>query len=209
MEIILINGSPKVKESNSSYFQAELKQMLGNKHNIKEYTFRTPSSMPDLPGSISTCDELVFTFPLYVDGIPSHIIYLLEEIKQMVKSNHKSIKVYAMVNCGFYEGRQTKLSLQMMKNWCKKSGLIWCQGLGIGGGEMLGSLNAVPIGHGPKKSLGNELNSFSKSISAGTEGQNLYVSPNFPRFAFQLFAHRMWTASGKDNGLSKKDLLKN
>ncbi|HAW69762.1 MAG TPA: hypothetical protein DHD79_09105, partial [Firmicutes bacterium] len=83
---------------------------------------------------LAACDTLVFAFPLYVDGIPSHLLSCLSQMEGYLKPlASKEMRVYAIVNCGFYEGRQNQHALDMMQNWCAKTRLIWGHGLGIGG----------------------------------------------------------------------------
>ena len=42
-----------------------------------------------------------------------------------------------IANNGFIEGRQNEPLMQIMENFCIRSGLTWCGGLGIGGGVMM------------------------------------------------------------------------
>ncbi|MGL5378953.1 hypothetical protein [Clostridium sp.] len=96
----------------------------------------------------------------------------------------------------------------MMKNWCKKSNLTWGQAIGTGAGEMIGSIKDVPIGYGPKKNLGKVLNILANNILEGKSGEDLLISPNFPRFAFKMAGNMFWNSKAKSNGLKKKDLFK-
>ncbi|MGO0862670.1 hypothetical protein, partial [Clostridioides difficile] len=150
-----------------------------------------------------------------VDGIPSHLLRLLEECEECAKrQNKKDIPVYAIVNCGFYEGKQNHLAIQMIENWCKRVNFTWVQGIGIGGGEMLGSLQSTPLGKGPKKSLGTSLGELSKNIlsnniDSSTSGKNnIFISPNFPRFIFKSVLNYHWNPQAKSNGLTKSDILR-
>ena len=81
----------------------------------------------------------------------------LHQLEEYLVTNKKEITVYAVVNCGFYEGRQNSLAIAMMENWCHRAGLRWGQGLGIGAGGMLAGIRNVPLGSGPKKNLGRAL----------------------------------------------------
>lgn len=47
------------------------------------------------------------------------------------------LEVYCLVNCGFYEGHQNKLAIEMMGNWCEKAGIKWGEEVGIGAGGMI------------------------------------------------------------------------
>lgn len=215
MNIVMINGSPKVKENNSQYFLYEVEKLIQKDNDILTFKIDNVSKYPKAIEAILNCDRLIIAFPLYVDGIPSHLISFLEECEECAKKqNKKSIPVYAIVNCGFYEGKQTHLAIQMIENWCKKANFTWVQGIGIGAGEMLGSLKSVPLGKGPKKSLGTLLVELSKNIlsdnidSNTSSKNNIFIAPNFPRFAYKFMANHQWNPLGKSNGLSKSDILK-
>lgn len=208
MNITIINGSPKPKNSLSEYLISELKNFLGVEQTIQSFHINNNTSFQKEMESIANCNLLIFSFPLYVDGIPSHMIRFLEDLEHFIKLNSKkTITVYSMVNCGFIEGKQNRLALQMIENWCKKAGLVFGQGLGVGGGEMLNSIRSVPIGHGPKKDFGKALKTFADNIKKCSVKSNIFVSPNFPRFAFILAANHMWNSRAKTNKLTKKDLF--
>jgi hypothetical protein len=75
---------------------------------------------------LTECNVLVFAFPLYVDGIPSHLLNCLRKLEKFFGGlDKKDIMVYSLGNCGFYEGDQNKLAIEMMENWCAKAGLKW------------------------------------------------------------------------------------
>lgn len=215
MNIVMINGSPKVKENNSQYFLYEVEKLIQKDNDILTFKIDNVSKYPKAIDTLLNCDRLIIAFPLYVDGIPSHLISFLEECEECAKKqNKKSIPVYAIVNCGFYEGKQTHLAIQMIENWCKKANFTWVQGVGIGAGEMLGSLKSVPLGKGPKKSLGNSLGELSKNILSNNidsktfSKDNIFISPNFPRFIFKFILNYYWNPQAKSNGLTKSDILR-
>ncbi len=93
-----------------------------------------------------------------------------------------------------------------MQNWCEKVGLIWGQGIGVGGGGALSSLGKVPLGKGPKKNLGTAFNQLVTHILAGTSADNIYLSINFPRFLYKWAGQLGWRQSIKANKLKVKDL---
>ncbi len=208
MKTALINGSPKAKNSASEYVLKALRPLLPNEHEIVEYNFRK-STLSDYDlGQIAECDILVFAFPLYVDGIPSQLVNCLYQLETFINAKPtKKSTVYCLVNSGFYEGHQNAIALEIMKNWCEKARINWGQGVGIGGGGMLSRLVGIPDGQGPKKNLLIVLRAIANSISTGTTADDLYISPNFPRFAYKLGAEMGWLQQGKANGLKRKDLF--
>jgi len=46
------------------------------------------------------------------------------------------------------------------------------------------------------------------NIASGTKADNLFVSPNFPRWAYKLGAEMGWRQRIKANGLKRKDLFR-
>ncbi|HBR23998.1 MAG TPA: hypothetical protein DD782_05515, partial [Firmicutes bacterium] len=139
----LINGSPKANSSVSGAILKDLRKRLSDHQDQLEagtcdtyavYHFSKPQINQQDLAELAACDTLVFAFPLYVDGIPSHLLSCLSQMEGYLKPlASKEMRVYAIVNCGFYEGRQNQHALDMMQNWCAKTRLIWGHGLGIGG----------------------------------------------------------------------------
>lgn len=208
MKVALINGSPRAKGSASGCVLQEIKPLLPPKSQIMEYSFRKPQLDSNVPEQLAQCDILLIAFPLYVDGIPSQLLNCLYQMETFFRARPENkIIVYSIANCGFYEGHQNKIALEMMKNWCEKAGCKWGQGLGIGGGGMLPMLAGVPAGKGPKKNLSRALDAFTANLSAGASAENIYVSPGFPRIAYKLAAEMGWRHQIKANGLKPRDLF--
>ena len=207
MKIALIEGSPKAKDSSSKYILKTLKVLLNDEHEISEYHCRMAMLKNSDLEQIAESDVLVFAFPLYVDGIPSHLLNCLYQMETFLNTRYNPrMVVYSLVNSGFYEGRQNAIALETMKNWCEKTKLKWGQGIGIGGGGMLSALTGVPDGKGPKKNLSEALKTVVRNIGAGTTSDNIFISPNIPRFIYRLGAEMGWRQQIKGNGLKTKDL---
>lgn len=209
MKIALINGSPKYKDSASACLLHELKSFLEHDNiTISEHYFRKPQLSIKEIDQISECNVLVFAFPIYVGGIPSHLLNCLIQLESFLSNTkEKDIIVYSIVNCGFYEGHQTAIVIEMMKNWCIKAGIHWGQGLGVGAGGMLLSVKNIPIGHGPKKNLGVAFEKLANNILKYSSGEDIFITLNFPRILYKLAAEMGWRNSIKANGLKRKDLF--
>lgn len=208
MKLAFINGSPKAKDSASESVLKTLIKLFAANHMISEYNFRTPQLDNKEIEQIAECNVIVVAFPLYVDGIPSHLISCLYKMETFFKANpNHNIKVYALANCGFYEGNQNLAALEMVKNWCEKAGISWGQGIGIGGGGMLSMLSNIPEGQGPKKNLCLALKNLANNISTNSSAENIFISPNFPRFAYKIGGDAGWRQQIKSNGLRRKDLF--
>ncbi|WP_042394923.1 hypothetical protein [Clostridium saudiense] len=208
MKIMMIDGSPKVSKSNSEYFLNILSDFIESKDIVK-YKLSKKVDYEDIIKEINTIDTLVFAFPLYVDSLPSHVLEFLIMLEENFKDNLKGVNVYVIANCGFYEGKQNKIALNIMKCWCKKMNIKLAQGIGIGAGEMMGGLRNVPMGKGPNTNLGLALDNLAKNINENKSGDDIFTTPSmFPRFAFRLAANRFWISKANRNGLKKRDLNK-
>ena len=135
MKTVFINCSPKKRLSASSWFLA-LSRLLTGGEKLSE-TLRTPADHERVLAALEGADAAVFVLPLYVDGIPSHVLPFLEKLEQRSRERGADLRVYAVANNGFIEGRQNEPLMQELENFCARAGLAWCGGVGIGGGVML------------------------------------------------------------------------
>lgn len=208
MKVVLIDGSPKTEKSNSRYFAEELRTCLSSACRIDELRINKPYISDESIERIRQSDVLVICAPLYVDQIPAHLLYALQRIELAMTQSLKQISVYAVLNCGFFEGVQIELAMEILESWCMMSGLIWRGGIGVGGGEMLGMLTDVSLGKGPKKSLGLAMQSLAKSIESGSVHPFKAAEPDIPRSLYMTFANLGFSSQAKKNGLKKKDLFR-
>lgn len=207
MKAVLINGSPKVKDSSSGIVLNEIKKLLEKRMNIEELSMRKPLIGKQDFDALNNCDVLIFSFPLYVDGIPSQLLSCLIQLENFYTQNqNKKIIVYAVVNCGFYEGKQADTAIDILKNFCIKAGLLWGQAVGLGGGGMLAMLPKYPLGKGPLMDFGNILIKLADTIYECRAEDTIYCEPNFPRFLYKLAAEIGWRRGLKANGLKSRDL---
>ena len=132
---VLINCSPKQKLSVSGFLMKCAGVLIRGK---KEYFhLRTPADHPAILQALKGAGKVVFVTPLYVDSIPSHMLPFMQEMEELCRGNGLRLKVYVIANNGFIEGKQNEPLMQVMENFCARSGLTWCGGIGIGGGVML------------------------------------------------------------------------
>ena len=206
MRLAMINGSPKAGKSNSGVFLSALEKCLATGHEIVHYNIvRQP--VTDYQ-ALYQMDAIIFAFPLYIDAIPSHLFRMIVEMEQYKGGSNKPF-VYAIVNNGFYEGKQNHVALDIMKNWCVRSGLRYGQGIGQGAGEMMDFIENIPLGYGPQKNLGKAINSLVQNIEAQQGGDDILFSPNWPRFAWRYMAtHSFWHKNAKGNGLQIREIKK-
>ena len=80
MKIVLLNGSPKVNESASSVLLKSLKSGLLGQAEIVEEGLHKASVPEEVFANLRDADAVVFAYPLYVDGIPAHLLSCLVQI---------------------------------------------------------------------------------------------------------------------------------
>ena len=123
----------------------------------------------------------VLSFPLYFDGLPSALLAALDDLPAECEY------LYALVNCGFFEGAQTLPAFEILKDFCRKTGRYFSGGMGIGAGPLLRSPLSEKI-H-PQSSALRDLEVFSAAVAARKDfGVRLY-SPRIPRRLYILCAH--------------------
>lgn len=136
MNILILNASPKRKGGASRCFSRLLRPLLaGCKTTVLD--IRNQGDYGKALMLLERVDAVVISSPLYVDGIPSHLLPFLKKAEYECRQKHLHFKLYVLSNSGFVEGIQNKLHLNMYEAWCRRAGIQWGGGLGIGGGTML------------------------------------------------------------------------
>lgn len=135
MKTVFINCSPKKKFSASGYFISIQRLFVkGIKVTVE---LRNRGDYERILSELADTDTVVFCLPLYVDGVPSHILPFLKEMQSFCHENKLRLNLYSISNNGFIEGKQSEPLLRVFQNFCARSNLNWCGGIGIGGGVML------------------------------------------------------------------------
>lgn len=135
MKTVFINCSPKKRFSASSYLLA-LQRLFVRGEKITE-KLQNRKDHERILNTLKGADAVVFCLPLYVDGVPSHVLRFLQEMECFSRDNDVHLILYTVSNNGFIEGRQSEPLLQIFQNFCQRAGLSWGGGVGIGGGVML------------------------------------------------------------------------
>lgn len=135
MKTVFINCSPKKRFCASAYFLG-LQRLFVKGKKVTE-RLRNKSDHKRILNELRDADTIVFCLPLYVDGLPSHVLPFLKEMELFCKENNIRLSVYSISNNGFIEGMQSEPLLRIFQNFCARSELEWGGGIGIGGGVML------------------------------------------------------------------------
>lgn len=132
---------------------------------------------------------LVLCTPLYVDGLPSQLIRLLERFERREWKNAK--KIYVLANMGLYESGQLVNLFSAVKQWCGIMGFDYCGGLGVAAGELVGGLiQAMPFEKGFTAKIAKEEDRLAKAIDEGKAIEDIYSRPrHFPRWLYVAIAN--------------------
>jgi multimeric flavodoxin WrbA len=203
MKVSLINGSPKGAKSASKLIIEALQGKLSATTSVE--VLHVALLAPEkIIAAATGSDAIVFVFPLYVDSIPSHVLRFLDESGQALAEAAPAATVYAISNNGFYDGHQNTIALEIMQNFCTRSGFTWGGGIGVGAGAMVGPLE---VSSGGLKPLDNALTQLASNIEQRQTAPNAFPKPNLPRFLYKFSAHREWRKIAKQNGLREQQLF--
>ena len=210
MKLIIINGSQKSGESNTGIILDELNSLVKKEHEVINYVLGLIGITSEIYKEIITSDVIVLAFPLYIDSIPSNVLKILIGLEDFIKKGSvKDIFMYAIINNGFYEGKQTRIAFEIIRNWCEHTGIRFGGGIGQGAGEMIGATKNIPLSKGPFNNLGRELKFLMEKIEVKETFGTKYLSPYFPRFLWRFMAkHTFWHPMAYKNKLKKKDIIK-
>ncbi len=201
---LFLNCSPRGNNANSKKFLDLLAERVGGDiERINITSFR--NNQDELAHLISGADRVVLGMPLYVDGVPSTPLRLMELVEKEISNSPK--KIYVVANMGFYESKQIENLLSIVKTWSDCCGFEYGGGIAIGAGEMMGQVLGFGS-NGPAKYVFEGLDKLADAVNTSTTIDDIYTKANkFPRFLYFLAANSGMKKSGKQNGLKKKDLL--
>lgn len=205
--MVLLNGSMRNRDGNSAKLAKQLAARLD-----KEVEFTDLKDwLKDLPGLVKKLEDapaIVLCIPLYVDGLPSQVIRLMETFREEYKGGRK--KIYVLANMGLYESSQLVNLFSAVTQWSRKMGFEYCGGLGVSAGELIGGLmEMMPFGKGPirKSSEGMEL--LARAINSESRTYDIYAEPKgFPKWLFIKIANVNWDRTAKKNGIDPEELYR-
>lgn len=206
-KIVLLNCSMRGDNANSKNLLTKLdKSIEGDTEIINLVSYI--NKYDELSELLSSCKKIVLAMPLYADGAPSHVLRLMEMMEKQCASSKKQI--YVVANMGFYESRQIRNLLGMVKAWSEKCGYEYCGGVAVGAGEMLGKMIRIPDAYNTHaRNVAIALDELGKAISSSEEVADIYADAyKFSRLFYLIYGNNGWTKTAKRNGLTKKDLLK-
>lgn len=205
--ILFLNCSLRADQANSKLYLGKLLPKVEGATemiNLSAYLQRPE----ELAQKLLSAERIVLGMPLYVDGVPSAPLRMMEQMEKSGKAGGH--KVYVLANMGLYESRQISNLLSIVKTWCDRCGMEYCGGLAIGAGEMMKMMmRGEDYANGPARNIATGLEQLADAINASKVMADFYADAHgFPRALYILAANASWPMAGKNNGLKKKDLLR-
>lgn len=188
MKTLLINASPKAGGSASRRLLELTKRYVDADLEVAElHEWSVP---PGIRRQLKAADNWVFFTPLYVDALPSHLLSCLVELSGSDDQLGPAC-VYGVVNCGFFEGEQTRYALEVLRNWAVSMGLLYGGGVGTGGG---GSLMVIPDAErGPCGPVIDALQQLAGRLRDPADTpETIFTTVAVPRFLYKLAGEAGW-----------------
>ncbi len=215
MRIAAINGSPRGEASNSRALIATLQGAVGKGHEwlVVSQIQQERNPNDSILDTISTCDALVVAFPVYMDALPASLMRFLGRYAARAARSgavRRGQRVFAMANCGFYEGEHCAVSLDIMRRYCESSGLVWAGGIGVGTGEMLQKVKTRRPDSGPKKPVYRAVKAVAGAIVLSKDAKlpdTILTHHGVSWSAYKASGDREWKARMRANRVRKKDAL--
>lgn len=204
-KVILLNGSMRNINGNS----AKLARTLSSRLKAANEIVDLKPYLNDPDGLIRVLDEartIVLCVPLYVDGLPSRVIKLMEKMEQ---SHAGPKRIYLLANMGLYESIQLDNLFGAVKQWCAKAGYKYCGGLGVSAGELMGTLmETIPFSRGTTKKASQGMDRLVRAVDNDETMTDIYAEPfAFPRWLYVWIANTNWNRTSRKNGIKPKDMF--
>ncbi len=205
-KVALLNASMRSFDGNS----ATLLELLKTKISREVEIVKLSEHLSEINGLLKYLEDyetIVLGMPLYVDGLPSQLIRLLEEFERFYMA--KSKKIYVLANMGLYESEQLINQFAQVQSWCRQMGFSYMGGIGVGAGEMVGVL--LRGNSGITKPLLSRITKAIEKLAAAIDHNekidDVFTGVNLvPRFLYMAIANSGWKRMAKANGLKEKDL---
>lgn len=191
--LLIVNGSPRALRSHSKQIAELFQTFWGGE--VSQYNV-TAKKHAGICEQIGTYTDLLFVFPLYVDGLPVTLMHFLKEMENHPVSP-KPV-VHLIINCGFLEPEQNRVACDMVRLFCKQNGYPFGSSLWIGSGE---AILETPFAYFVKR----KLKKMATSITTGKPVQQMVTMP-LPKRTFLKESTKYWIRYGEKNGVTKQQM---
>ena len=107
MKLIVINGSPRGKSSNSKVITDWMLPFAGKDAVVEEYFAAKTKTHEDVVKSIEDDATILAVFPLYTDSVAGLLKQLFEEM-ETIRGRQKGVKIYFVVQSGFHGANHSR-----------------------------------------------------------------------------------------------------
>ncbi len=199
--ILMLSCSYKAKSGNTQYFLELLKNKLAGK-DVKIISLRQvlKGGFAEFENLLKRAEAFVLGAPLYVDGLPSQAVKLLEMLLEANDGGLAGKRVYAVSNLGFYEGEQIAHLFDMVKNWCGRMQMTYGGGIAVGAGPLVKAVNGMPILKLLNRDIKKGMAKLADKILRGEAMENYYAKTKIPRMIYLQAAHMLFRRTLKKNG---------
>ena len=206
-KIVLLNASMRSADGNSAALAKELQKRINRKSELINLSMYL-NKIDELVKELEDVETLVLCTPLYVDGLPSQLIRLMETYERNYTGKAK--KIYVLANMGLYESKQLVNLLSQAKKWCELMNFEYNGSVAIGAGELVGGLmKAIPLEKGFTKKIAKAEGKLAKAIDDNSKIDDIYTgTESFPRFLYMAIANSGWKRMAKANGIDPKELFR-
>lgn len=213
MKILMIVGSPKKGHSTSEKIGDYVCRRLTYNHEIDMISISLILQDKDvgkkLVNMAKSANLLLFTFPLYVDSLPAPLTKACEILSGSIEGSGK--KVVSICNSGFPEPIHNNMALDILKNFTRKTGLVWVGGVSVGCGAALASRKPMRLEEhgGMVNRLQKTLDLLSEIIDKGLSCQQYLetVAQPLPAWLYCMMGNSGWNSTAKRRGLTRKQLF--
>lgn len=191
--VLILNGSPRAPRSNSRRYA----ELFAHSCPVPAQTCSiTRTNHAELCEKAAGFSDILLVFPLYADGIPVTLLNFLKVLEERLPSPRPRISV--LINCGFYEPEQNDVAVEMVEQFCRRTGCAFGAVLEIGSGEAILDTPFVFL-------VRRRIRALAAAVAAG-QHRVLRVTMPIPKRMFVAASTLYWKNYGKRNGITKKQM---
>jgi hypothetical protein len=216
-KIVFINGSPRAQEQTASasfiiraekqfddaFFEKEI-------INVRKALLLQPDTAYE---KIRTAAAVVFVFPLYVFCLPGMLMQFLRDYAAFLEKTGRKqnrTSAYTVINCGFPEPHINSEAEDVIKSFCRHTGIKFRSGILIGSGVLITAAGKAPPVQKALQQLDEAFSGMAEDIQKcpAPVPADVQVKVNFPKKLFFFAGSLNWKAQAKHNGLKIKDMYR-
>ena len=143
MKLLIFNAKPQKREAALLNFFSGILRLFLPGLVKKTVPLRSRKDFDHALSQLGSADAVCISFPLYVDGLPSHLAEFLSLAEEYCKA--RSLRFTPVRHCQqrLYRGQQNRTALRILESLVPAFRRYLGSGIGIGGGVMLRVLGIV------------------------------------------------------------------